>query len=486
MSAAAAILAPNGRPARMEIARVRALYEAADNNRLRSSIPSPVQGVNRDLSRQTRRELLRKSRHWWQNSPHYYGMMERIVVLTIGQGIVPIAASADKEWNRRANTAWKGWAKVADLSSRSTFYDLQQIAFRGIVVDGEGFTLLTQGESNRPRLQQFQAHRVQADNYSGKADDPDGIAVDANGRPVSYRITLTDDRSGPATSRDADSVIHHFFPLMADQRRGVPLTAPATNHIHDLEDVIGLEKIAVKQASSKTDIIKTASGEINPEDVQVAGGLESLDANNEESRAYYEEVFGPESKVLRHGDEYTPYVPSRPGPAWSGFVEWLANVIAHATGLPPSVLVNFKIGGADSRRDLATAQRVIDVWQGKLIAQFQRVWEYVIGYDIDAGYLPGAPADWREVAWQVPRVVTVDYGREAQQDREDVRAGLLTRQEYWARYGLDPEQQDDQVLAEVLKRKQDIEGSGLTVEQFITLLRLDPVKQPATPLAQAA
>lgn len=129
-------------------------------------------------------------------------------------------------------------------------------------------------------------------------------------------------------------------------------------------------------------------------------------------------------------------------------MEWLANMICLGAGLPPSLLLGSKIGGADTRRELATAQRTIDSWQIVLASKLQQVYEYVIGEEIRAGYIKNFPKDWRSVEWQFPPKLTVDAGREADADREDVKLGLLTRKEYFGRWGLDWKEQTDQAAKE--------------------------------------
>ena len=94
-----------------------------------------------------------------------------------------------------------------------------------------------------------------------------------------------------------------------------------------------------------------------------------------------------------------------------------------------------KVGGADTRRDLSTMQRVVEEWQSVLIQQWQLIYEHVISAEIEDGPLRDPPRDWRECDWQCPRAVTVDAGRQAQQDREDVRTGNMTLREMCGQYG---------------------------------------------------
>ena len=59
-----------------------------------------------------------------------------------------------------------------------------------------------------------------------------------------------------------------------------------------------------------------------------------------------------------------------------------------------------------------------------------------IGDAIDRGELP-AIKGWNKVAWVCPRRITVDAGREAQQNRADVETGLKTIEDHYSELGMD-------------------------------------------------
>ena len=64
------------------------------------------------------------------------------------------------------------------------------------------------------------------------------------------------------------------------------------------------------------------------------------------------------------------------------------------------------------------------------------VWAYVIGDAIARGLLPPVQGWWK-LATVPPKRVTVDAGREAQQNRADVEAGLKTLSDHYAELGAD-------------------------------------------------
>lgn len=434
MTSAPVILDAAGRPAIMP---VRAYYEGAQGSPLRSYLPGIVQNARKDLSRATRRELMRVSRNLWKNNPLAKAVVERLITYTVGTGIRPEPDTSNLEWNKRASEVFSSWADRADLTSRQSLWKLQEIAFRSMLVDGDVFTLLTYGASGRPRIQLVEADQCGTQGGLVQGKDDDGVISDSNGRPVAYRFHEPASAAQPSreVTLPADGVVQFANIERPGQSRGVCLAAAALTTAIDLHDILGLEKAAVKDASSKVDIIKTATGELPPRPIIGASVVAPVTTAADVSD-YYQKVFGPESRVLKHGDEYTPYEPKRPGPAWTGFVDFLAELVCLSYNLPPSLVRQLKVGGADTRRDLAIMQRVVECWQVMLAHGWQRVYEYVIESEIEDGALVGAPRDWRRVDWQFPRAATVDAGRTAQQDRDDIRTGNMTLREGCGQYGV--------------------------------------------------
>jgi capsid protein len=64
------------------------------------------------------------------------------------------------------------------------------------------------------------------------------------------------------------------------------------------------------------------------------------------------------------------------------------------------------------------------------------VWTYVIGDAISRGLLPPIEGWWK-ISSVPPKRVTVDAGREAQQNRADVEMGLKTLSDHFQELGAD-------------------------------------------------
>lgn len=410
---------------------IKALFEAVRWSPNRAQLPAQVNDVAVDHSDGVRRILIGKSRYLYDNSPIIHGLVERLVTYIVGNGLTPSPASADSVFNETASANWTAWCKYCDVSSRANFATLQRTIVRAIVVDGEIFVNLTKSANGRPRVNLIEAHRIKR------------IDTDTMGRPTAYVMRGKDEQTDGARLA-AEFVVHFFRPERAGQTRGIPLLASAINTAQDVHEILAFEKAAVKEASTRRGVVNTQSGEAP---VPVIGRSQrTAGATTGKDDSFYREIVGGETLVLRNGEQYTEHVSQRPSASWQGFVDFLSNTVCFPTGLPPSVFLQIKVGGADTRRDLAAAQRVVSCWQQDLESGLQLIFEYVIEMDARAPL----PVDWRVVSWQYPRAITVDAGRQSQADREDVRTGAMTLAEYCGQYGTSERDHVAQLVAEML------------------------------------
>jgi capsid protein len=462
------ILAPSGRPAR-ELIPVSPTnyYEGAQPSYNRTHLMGRVQSARADVDSWTRTELVRKSRHLHRNDPVVHGVIERLVTYTIGCGLTPFATTSNDAWNNLADQVWADWVDMADLQSRTSFSVLQSVIMRSILVDGEIFALLTHGRSGRPRIQLIESHHVRGGN---KETDYQGIRLDSMGRPEAYLVWP--DKAEKAIEVPADQMVHFWIPERAQQYRGLPILAAGINTAHDYADILDFEMVAVKDHASRINVVKTQNGEMSSEGLRRERfsplGAATGD-NSQDGTRYYEDRLGADTLVMKRGDEFVPFVSNRPSPAWQGFIDHLCNSICLTMNLPPSVILPMKVGGADTRRDLAAAQRVFEQLQNALLSPLERIRRYVLMNEIQDGRLLNPPSDWRKAEWQTPPSMTVDSGRDRNADREDVKAGLLSLVEYFGRYGSHWKQELEK-NARAAKFVQDLSDSmGVPVEGILNI-----------------
>lgn len=431
------------------LAPIMNYYEATEYNANRKFIFNSLTSADLDIAT-ARKDVMSKSRYLMNNSPLLSGIVDRFVTYTISSGLYPIPSSSDPVYNQLALSAFNKWSKKADVNGKDDWVTIQEIIYRSILVDGDIFVFLT-GETgtdgvNRPRIQLVESHLVDSGKFDNDTNYIDGVKLDGSGKVISYQVTTFENGKEVKKEYKPDELLQFMYATRANQHRGIGILASVINTAIDLDDILALEKAAVKEVSGHTDIIKTATGEAADADQLLKRKFDVTKVNHGSSTTlnstvsqweYYRKAFGPSAKVLKAGDEWSGYKPERPSPAWEGFVDFICNVIAIAVGVSPSVLLGTKMGGADSRRDIEATQRLFERHQRALAVQFSKIYEYVIDAEYQNGFIKSRPSDWNAVEWQYPKKISADLGRESQQDRADVAAGLLTLSEYCGRYGID-------------------------------------------------
>jgi capsid protein len=411
------------------------LHSAARPSPDRSTLPTTWQDAARDATPAERIALARKARVLDAESPLVAGIINRIVTLVVGTGLNPEPATGDDVYDQEASAAWDEFSLAADITGMHSMGQLQRLAFRGKFINGDHFGLKCEDETGAPKVQLLESHRVASET---SMDPLDGLTLDKYGRVDKYRVCLeavsshAAMRTGAYEMVDAADMVHFRYQTRAGEYRPMTAMKAALNFAHDITDILALEKNAVKDACSKTDVIETQTGEANP----VGKTMQRFELERPQavtgaaaSQLFYEKIFGARAKYIRRGDKYTPYVPQRPSPAWQGYMDFLAALICLPSGFPPSILLQIKVGGVDSRRDLASAARVIQVLQFDFASELHPIYTFAIDKKLGVG---GRPKNWQRAEWHGPRSITGDAGKQSKEDRLDISMGVLSIQEYCA------------------------------------------------------
>jgi lambda family phage portal protein len=411
-------------------------WSSAYDNAQASPRRGPVPGASprdarRDLSPATRRELVRRSRYLYRNSGFVREMVSSMAIYSTGDGIRPQAQSPDPEWNRRAEDYFKSWSARCEVTGRFSFEECQGLVCRGLDIDGEYFVLKTRNRLGMPSLQLIETHRVGGEDHS--LGTIDGVSLDAWGAPLSYRL-LEDE--GPKDI-PAHRMLHVFEPEHSSAVRSAPTIQHSINHVLDEMELIALEKHAVKDNADVTRVLKNEAGRLEEgTDFEFRDG-EAAPESEASSTADLQRVVGGKLVALKPHESLESFESKRPSPTFTGFLEHLRR--DSALGVLPFEFAadSSKIGGAGVRLVVAKADRRFSFRQMILIQRFIRpVWFYVIGDAIARGELEVVPNWWR-ISCVCPRRVSVDAGREAQQNRADVEMGLKTISDHYEELGAD-------------------------------------------------
>jgi capsid protein len=320
-------------------------------------------------------------------------------------------------------------------------------------VDGEFFILKTRSNSGLPIIQLIETHRI----TDTSGDTVDGVGLAADGSPLFYRL-LED--SG---TRDipAASILHIFEPESASAVRNAPTIQHSINHILDEIELLALEKHAVKDNADVSRVLKTGRGTIDESDFSIA----STGPDNSDP-ASLQKIVGGKLVALKPDESIESFQSNRPSPTFTGFLQHLRR--DSALGVLPYEFAadSSTVGGAGVRLVVAKADRRFSYRQLILIRRLiEPVWAYVIGDAIASAQLPPAPNWWR-ISCVCPKRVSVDAGREAQQNRADVEMGLKTLSDHFAELGADFNEEIERRARDARQILDTAEKFGIPVEML--------------------
>ena len=383
-----------------------------------------------ELTSHTRSELVRKSRFLEKNSGHIRGILRDLKVYGIGKGIFPNAKTKNQDWNKQAENWFFRWCRHCDISNRYSWKECQSMILRALIVDGEIFVIKVFDSFGRPKIQLVESHRLMSPDKESNSNVVDGIEFDAHGRVLNYYFLIGENYE--TTKVPANAVLHIFDPERPSQSRAYPQIQHSINDIIDRKEILALEKKKVKAIS---DIVHIIKGGNLPTD-----GDYTVDVGNKSDGTTPEtmnRILGGKNIKIEADESLDVHESNIPSPTFSGFISTLdrdgsLGVLPYEFSIDPS-----KIGGATTRLIASKTQRYVDDMTQIIDERFnEAVWFFAVGWAISHGELSTEPW-WWYCTWTHPRKLTVDAGREEQQNRANVEMGLKTLEESFSECGLD-------------------------------------------------
>ena len=402
-----------------------------------------------DVSGADRERLMKLSRWLYNNAPFLRGLVNEKARYSVGSGIRPQARSGDEAWDLAAETFFEQWSRVADLQGRYTWREMQRIASIAIDRDGEVFFRATAQTTGYPALQLILAHRIgdarssiyEPSNPSAREGGQnviDGVVVNPQLRPIFYRYLMGDGIDPSARFEDipAQQLIHVGEASQGDELRYVTPLAPSINHLRDVGDAVGFEKMAIKISSYIALAIKSS----NPQGADFFGEATHSVNSQDNSEVTVESLGNAGGAIPRlgMGEDLISWTSNRPSQNFREFCDVLLREVCLNLGVPWEFAARpAEAGGAALRAVLVRAQRTFEQRQALLIDRLcSRVWAHVITIGMQRGLMPQND-NWFKVEWQRPAAASVDYGREAAANLNDVRSGLRTYSEDYSERGLE-------------------------------------------------
>lgn len=422
-------------------------YDAASMDRL-SSDWQPAYGTAEQLATGSRDIIRGRARAAEMNSDLAESAVIALLRNVIGAGIIPQAkvrnrnGKLNNDLNKKIEKAWAKWAEPenADIRGISNFYELQEMALRRMVYDGEILVNKTSQGSYLPlSIQLIEAENIGAVSITnGKNNIINGVEVTEHGRPVAYHISQTDPmglRSFDTVRLTTDQAFLLFKPKRPSQIRGISLLALVLRRIHDIDEYMDADLIAARVAACFSVFVTS----------QNSARQTSMLPRDSKGRPNITMAPG----MVRHlspGESIEFADPKRNAGTASEYSATQTRRVASGLGMSADIVArNISGNFSAARQNLLEDQKTFRQVQKFVITHFcMPIWKAFIDALYLAGELPsdylGNKDKYQEVAWLAPGWSWIDPVKEVNANKEAIKSGLTTLEDVCASSGRDWEE----------------------------------------------
>lgn len=326
--------------------------------------------------------LLRdRSQDATRNNPIARGAVAGVVTSVVGTGLqarpridreaLGLGDAEAEQWQAAALREWNAWAysQECDLARTLTFDEIQRVAFRSVLVDGDHFVakryVERPGSAFGLKAQLLAGARIC---NPGRKNDTalirGGIEIDANtGAPVAYHVASRhpDERvtgSAPiewarvpafGAKSGQRQVLHLFRPNEAGLLRGEPYLAPVLELLKQCGTYTDAELMAAVVNSCFAVTSKTATGD----------GVDLAESGKTDEKGE-DIVLGKPGTMVDLGldESLESFTPGRPSAAFDPFMTAMMRQIGMALEIPYEVLIkHFQASYSAARGSLLEAWR---------------------------------------------------------------------------------------------------------------------------------
>ena len=358
---------------------------------------------------------------------------------------IPQASTADAAYNKTAEAIWKDFTRSSDFYGIGNFYDQQSLISYSLDLEGEIGSAVIEDQDL------IQLQLVHSSYICRKGDHEntvDGIQYDSSGRVVNYWINQKDGKEIPVSPSQ--------FKLIFDQEdyrvfRGMSPLRRGSNELRDARDILDFEKKGVKFASSIAAAMKTPTGGVEEDDW--GGDSENVSDEDKALLSKFQkgiglaEMVGGEIPILPEGYSLDQIDFNRPSSTFGGFLDCLFGMFAHGLDIPAAFFLDSKLTGPNQRSVIGKAQKKFDSRKQTICDWTTWVWARVMAHAHEKGEIQ-LIEKWDEPVYQSPAKASIDLGRQAQQDREDLKALLMSRRAIFGNRGEDWDTEIDQIFTE--------------------------------------
>lgn len=327
------------------------------------------------------------------------------------------------------------WSQFCHIGGEHTLTRLVQLALVGMTRDRDSllqFVREEEGNSDSPlRLQLIEADQIgELFSFVNSPDYISGIFMDGP-RRVGYKVfdRLRDLQYGNPHFVPAHDGVFFYDPLR-NAVRGVTSYETSIQNIRDKFEILGYEKIIVKDISTRGVITYTQRAQAYKFD------YDDTVVNPDNTVSYIRHKETGIQEYMGVGEKFEVVQHNRPSPTFQGFIKTLDMEDCMGLNLPYGFLVDIADqGGVAARLVAHIANREFERLRNDiLIPNLNKIRTIVLADAMERGLI-SRHANFRRGFWMFPPPPTADIQRESDISIREVRAGLSTRTGEWAAQG---------------------------------------------------
>ncbi len=429
---------------------------------------TPIEDIDKNLT------LLRqRARNLYMTAPVATSAIKNNRTNVVGQGlhlkcrinrdILGLTQEQADLWERRTEQYFLLWAesKFCDIKRLDNFFELQQTALTGWLMNGDAFALLRKGTPVKMqpfdlRIQLIESDRVTTENSMGtfglikELEDGNrvvnGVEINSLGEVVAYWICNCYPNEHTTKKKKwtrvvafgeetyTQNVIHVIESERAEQYRGVPYLAPVIEVLKQLTNYTDAEIMAALVNAIFAIFIETDPD--NEED-SFDGTDDDEEGENDRNVGSNEIRMGSGTiHSLAPGERVKPVDPSRPNVNFDLFVTAMSKQIGAALEVPEDILLKkFDASYSASRASQMEAWKAFRMRRTWFINDFcQPIYEAWLTEAIIKGYIkapgfftnPLVRKAWTTAEWSGPAQGQIDPIKEVTAADKRVASGFST------------------------------------------------------------
>jgi len=452
-----------------------AAYDAANSSPTRRSFIGFPVNSRRELTPQTRREIVKKHRALEANCPFMTRIHKKFARHAVGSGIHFKCLSDDAEFNdnmRRDVEEWWNNAAVFSIDGTVDGWESQSLAVEQMLGDGEFNAVFTKHPvSGFPAIQILDVFEIETPTpRQGETllDWDDGVRINEYERPIEYAVRTLPRIAGDLL-RDyrfvpADSMIHLGRRRRARGHRYMPAGYSGLNMGIDALDLQSLITGTAKLHSALAVSVKGTAKRGKKGAISKIANAGSTTEATSDTQAL-EKVFGGGMiNYLGESGELNLHYSQHPTVNQMDFIQMLFRELALPYDCPFSVLWSMsEVGGAAARYDAEDAQGAFDQLTDRIAWGYVRrmiIWKVSKSLK-DGRYTCKDPLWFTKLVFRGPRKITVDLGRTAQAFKTLTRNAGMSIPRWFDEQGFDADSEMDEQIRFLARVKRRCEQEGI-------------------------